>query len=595
MSSHKRTWLWVTGIVVFLICVLFAGWHYFKKDLASPKSKIVKPLLTDKIKSFITKTSNGLYQLKYDRFDVNIDSGKVLITNMRLIADTAVYRQLVANNKAPNNILYVHIDSLLINHFGFIKTDSGRKFNIDAITIKNALITARNKRRSYNDTIKNNHTLLKGLMKDLLKMTTISRVTMNNMTFVYVNNNEGHSKQTTFKHWNIGMEGFGLANENEPQDSTAHQIKNLIKVKRFSISTPDSLYRLIYSDIRLLPQQRSLYVTRFELQPRLNKVAFYKKSGFDRDRLHFIYNQMSMHHIDIDRLLRRQQIHIGSMAVGSSWSEVFNNYHWPRRLRPVRRYIYPQERLQLLALDITIDTIKMHKSYFRYGIAARQSKRTASLFMTNIESRFYHVTNNAQEKQRNPYLTVKCYDRMMGAADMNVKYIFDLTSKTGAFKAFIRMGQMDAQAVNPLAEPLGLMQVKSGTINKMSLDLYATEQMAKGNIDLYYRNLKLNLLKRDKTTDTLKKRGLLSFMTNAVMPNDNPKKNGKFRKGPIYVIHDRRTSFFGLLWQCMQDGMSSAMMGFDQHKDKPDENVVIKVIKKVFKPLQKKKRLKKDQ
>lgn len=36
------------------------------------------------------------------------------------------------------------------------------------------------------------------------------------------------------------------------------------------------------------------------------------------------------------------------------------------------------------------------------------------------------------------------------------------------------------------------------------------------------------------------------------------------------------------------------MMGIDQHKDKPDENVVIKVINKVFKPLQRKKQLKKD-
>jgi len=40
--------------------------------------------------------------------------------------------------------------------------------------------------------------------------------------------------------------------------------------------------------------------------------------------------------------------------------------------------------------------------------------------------------------------------------------------------------------------------------------------------------------------------------------------------------------------------MSSAVMGIDQHKSKPDENIAIKVIKKVFKPLQRKKQLKKD-
>ncbi|WP_457127259.1 hypothetical protein [Mucilaginibacter sp. HD30] len=74
------------------------------------------------------------------------------------------------------------------------------------------------------------------------------------------------------------------------------------------------------------------------------------------------------------------------------------------------------------------------------------------------------------------------------------------------------------------------MQVKPGTVNQMDMYIYATTTGAKGNIDLYFKDLKINLLKRDEDTDTLKKRGFLSFITNAVMPNDNPKGNGKFKK-----------------------------------------------------------------
>ena len=83
-------------------------------------------------------------------------------------------------------------------------------------------------------------------------------------------------------------------------------------------------------------------------------------------------------------------------------------------------------------------------------------------------------------------------------------------------------------------------------------------------------------------------------MTNVVMPNDNLKDNGDFRKGPIFVSREPRLSFFGLLWKCTQTGMSSAMMGIDQHKERPDENGVIKVIQQVFKP-SKEKQLQKDQ
>jgi hypothetical protein len=594
MTTSAKRWWWFLGGSVFLAGLVIGGCYFFKKDLANPRSKIVKPLLTDQLKKFINKGSNGLYQLKYDRFDLDIDSGKGLITNVKIIADTAVYHRLLSENNAPNNVLSLQIDSLILNDFGFLKTDSGRRFNIKAVTIKNPSIVLSNKRQGYNDSLKRSNSLIKGLMKDMLNMTSVNQITVNNMTFVYINKNDGDIKRTVLERWNMSITDFNLASLDNPNDSTKKKKPGTISVKRFVISTPDSLYRLISSNIRLYPEQRSMYITKFVLQPRLGKSSFYRKSGFNRDRLHFIYNRISMKNIDIERLLRRQQVHIGTMTVGSSWTEVYNNYHWPKRVRPVRENVYPHQRLQLLAFDVTIDTITMHNGYFRYAIAARKSEKTASLFMTNIESRIYQTSNNVVEKKRNPYLICRSTNLTMGAAKTRTKYVFNLASKRGAFSAYTHMGPVNAKAFNKLSAPLGLMEVKSGTINKMDMYFDATTAGAKGNIDLYFKDLKINLLKRDEDTDTLKKRGFLSFVTNAVMPNDNPKDNGKFKKGPINVTREPRMSFFGLIWKCTQDGMSSAVMGIDQQKEKPDENPVIQVIKKVLKPMKDQKQLEKD-
>lgn len=595
MAASAKKWWWFFGGLVFLAALLIGGWYLFKKDLAKPNSKIAKPLLTDQLKKLINKGSNGLYQLKYDRFDVNIDSGEGLITNVKIIADTAVYHRLLSQNNAPNNVLSLQIDSLILNDFGFIKTDSGRRFTIKAITVKSPSIVLTNKRQGYNDTVKRGSGMLKDLMKDMLNMTSVKQMTVNNMTFVYINKNEEKIKQTVLKRWNLSVKDLNLASLNNPNDSTNSKKPGTISVKRFTISTPDSLYRLVSSNIRLYTQQGSMYISKFVLQPRLGKKAFYRKSGFNRDRLHFIYNNISIKNIDMERILRRQQLHIGAMVVGNSWTEVYNNYHWPKRVRPVRKNVYPQQRLQLLAFDVTIDTIKMHNGYFRYAIAARKSEQTAAMFMTDIESRIYHVTNNTLEKRKNPYLVCSSTNFTMGAAKTSARYIFNLRSKSGAFSAYTHMGRVNAKAFNPLAAPLGMMQVKSGTINRMDMTLHATTAGAKGNIDLYFKDLKINLLKRDEEADTLKKRGFLSFVTNAVMPNDNPKGNGKFKKGPINVTRDPRMSFFGLIWKSTQDGMSSAVMGIEQKKEKPDENAVIQVIENVLKPMKNQKQLKKDE
>jgi hypothetical protein len=581
-TSKGKVWGWIAGVLLILLIAGYAGWHFLKKNLANPKNTAAKAAITDQLKKLVTEASDSLYHIEYDRFEVNIDAGKGLITNFKLLPDSAVYQRLLAARKAPNDVIRVVTDSLILDQFGFAKTPEGRRFNIASLTMKHPQIRIVNKRLSYNDTVNAEKAAhppaLVKMMKDFLKITSIQKMNINNLNFTFVNQNESKEKITSLKHLNILMDNFTCDKLADAKDTSKKTL--FAKVKLCRISTPDSLYRLNFRNIYFSPEQRNMLVKEVSLVPRLEKVAFYKAAKYDKDRIHLVYNNMAMRNIDIKHFLQRQEIHIGSAIVGSSWGEVFNNYNWPKRTPPVRTRPFPHQMLQQLAFDITIDTMKMHKGYFKYEIAAKASEEKATLFMTQMEGTFYNITNNTAVKRRNPYTLASMRTKMMGAGDTYVNYKFNLASKNGAFSTTVKMGPMDGTALNPLAKPLAMMAIQSAQINKMLMHIDATDRQAKGNIDFYYKNMKVALLKRDDKNDNLKKRGLLSFFTNAFMPNDNPKKNGKFRKGPINVTRGPRESFFGLLYKCSMDGMSSAMMGFDQHKQKPNENIVIKALQK---------------
>lgn len=588
-GKHKsNAWKWVAGIIVVLIVGGYAGWQYFKKDLASPNSKVAKPLLTDKLKKMVLDASDSLYHIEYSQFNLNIDSGRGLITGFKLIPDSAVYKRLLKAHKAPNNVMHIRIDSLMLNNFGYRKTPAGKRFNIASLVIKHPAIRIVNKRLLYNDAKNTGGTpLLVTLMKDLLKITSVQKMSMSNMNFTWVDQNATAEKSTTFEHWNVRVNGF-VANQfaAKTNDTTGKASSLFYKIKLCRIATPDSLYHLNFNDISFSPKRRTMAAGRVVLMPRLSKPAFYRAVKYDKDRIYLVYHNLNMRHIDVERIINRQQFHIGQATVGSFWGEVLNNYNWPKRKPPVRPDAYPHQKLQKLAFDVTIDTMLMHNSYFRYVIAARKSEESATLFMTNTESQFYNITNNWAAKKRNPFAACHTQTRMMGTGKMNTTYKFNLVSSNGAFSVTSNMGPMDAKAMNPLSKPLALMEVKAGKLNKMYMHVNADIRQAKGHLDLYYQGMKMNLLKRDDKADTLKKRGFLSFLANTFTPNDNPKKNGKFREGPINVTRNARESFFGLLWKCTLDGMSSAMMGFNQEKEKPNDNGVIKVLKKIIKPHQ---------
>jgi len=586
-QKHKRrVWPWVVGVLAILLIAGYAGWQYFKKDLARPDSKVAKPLLTDQLKKMITEASDSLYHIAYDRFDLNIDSGRGLITNFKLIPDSAVYRRLLAAHKAPNNVMHLHADSLILHNFGFAKTAAGKRFNVASMVMKHPVIRVVNKRMAYNDSTQGQKSsMLVSMMKNMLKVSLVQKMAINNLYFTWVDQNTGKEKSTSFEHWNIRVDGFNADDiATHTKDSSGYKESLFYKVKLFRIATPDSLYYLDFRNFSFAPVRRSMAAATVELMPRLTKPAFYRAVKYDKDRIHLLYKNLTMRNIDIDRIVQRQQFHIGSAVVGGFWGEVMNNYNWPKRKPPLRPDAYPHQKLQKLAFDITIDTMLMHKGFFRYVIAARKSEESSALFMTNTESQFYNITNNTAAKKRKPYTTVHTQTRMMGAGYLSTTYQFNLTSNKGAFSVTSHMGPMDARAMNPLAKPLALIAIKEGKLDKMDMRVDADIDRAKGHLDLYYTGMKINLLKRGEKADTLKKRGFLSFMANTFTPNDNPRKNGKFKQGPINITRQPRDSFFALLWRCSLDGMSSAMMGLEQQKEKPDENIVTDFLKKIIKP-----------
>jgi hypothetical protein len=103
------------------------------------------------------------------------------------------------------------------------------------------------------------------------------------------------------------------------------------------------------------------------------------------------------------------------------------------------------------------------------------------------------------------------------------------------------------------------VEIQSLDIQKMVTTISGNEIAANGNIDFYYRNMKVAILK--KKDDNFKKKKILSWASNIFIPDDNPQKNGKFKKGPITVTRNPTESFFGFLWSATFDGMTSHMLG----------------------------------
>jgi len=81
-------------IVAALITVGVTGWNFFKYRL-----------IKHKVSSLLYKNSNGLYTVEYDSLQVDEVAGDLSITHLRLIPDTAKYRQLHEDQQPAPSLL----------------------------------------------------------------------------------------------------------------------------------------------------------------------------------------------------------------------------------------------------------------------------------------------------------------------------------------------------------------------------------------------------------------------------------------------------------------------------------------------------------
>jgi len=144
----------------------------------------------------------------------------------------------------------------------------------------------------------------------------------------------------------------------------------------------------------------------------------------------------------------------------------------------------------------------------------------------------------------------------MGQGKMMINFRFDLNAKNAAFTYNGQLTAMEGTLLNQLTKPLGLIQIKSGMINKLSFNVSADHAKASGKMDFAYKDLSVILLKKAEGTKKVVKKRLISMLANSLIIHpDNPDSKGEFTTSAIYFERDTTASFFSFIWKTLFQGI----------------------------------------
>jgi hypothetical protein len=202
--------------------------------------------------------------------------------------------------------------------------------------------------------------------------------------------------------------------------------------------------------------------------------------------------------------------------------------------------------------------VTLNKADITYTEKQENTDSTGVIAFANSTITISNMTNLPEVIKENSELNIAFQSNILRQIPIKGNFIFTLNSKDGQFRANGNTGGFNAEILNKVTIPMALIKIKSGKINSLNFNFTGNNTSAKGTVVMKYNDLKVDVLKRDKNTNDIKKRGLVSLVANVIVKNDNPLEGTLREVTPEYERNIYK-SFFNLIWKTLFAGMKETV------------------------------------
>ncbi|MCX2478747.1 hypothetical protein OQY15_06560 [Pedobacter sp. MC2016-15] len=540
---------WIAGIVFVLFMTAdAASWYLSSKR---------RPIVTKELKDLVLNATDSLYRIEFSTVNTNYLLGNASILDVNILPDTNIFNKLVRLKRAPNNIYEVRLKKLTIWNFHPFRLFKDKTLDVDQLLFEHPSVVMINRQFDFNENRSARpYKSPYGYISKFLQRVCVNSIDFKNISFKYVNKNLPVAEADSLDNLDITFKDWLIDANSASDPSRFYLIKDvLINLNDYDFATPDSLYRMRINSLSFKASTGLLHVNRFSLSPRYSEMDFGRVAGYAKDRFNIQMSDIRLTGIDLPLYVKKLQLSARDMTINNGFVNVFNNNELPSK-GVARMGKFPHQLLQTVKGQLSVKRLNLNNIDFRYALFDRYTRQKGKISFENTSGTITNVTNEARVKSKNPFMLASLDSYMMGQGKLHVNFKFDLNARNGAFSYNGELTNMKGSVLNKITKPLGLVQVKSGQVQKLNFDVVADETKARGKLSFAYDDLSIGLLKKVEGNNRLVKQKLISMLANALVINPaNPNKEGKFITAPIEFERDPTNSFFSFIWQSLFQGI----------------------------------------
>jgi hypothetical protein len=518
----------------------------FKIDSTRDYQNIISYFIKDvvaKVKTINVKDEKNL--ITFSDVEYNAPAKFLRLKNFRQENEQ---QQIVfdVNNTAINNI---STDSFILK----------QQLKAEELIIDGGVLTFYRKPVKNTDTANNNDEI--AIDNNYFDEALLNKINIGNTRIVIYNKSK--PKEAPFILTNVK---FSASDIQKVYSGTS--IKNLIgksnwilSADGFSFLSENNRYKMSVGKFNINSAASTMMLSNFSVTPQISEANFAKSIKFQDDLYNLNFKNIEMTGLNARLLVTERRMETETLTMQPD-IRVFNDRMVePNAASKVGKY--PHQLLQKLKFPVNIKKLIVKNGYVGYTERGRASKEKGTVLFRNVNGVVTNVTNAKDAISKNNIMELNATASFMGISDIQTNWKLPLNTTNGAFTISGSGGTFNAEALSSITEPLGMVSIRKGTINKLTFQMTGNDLMAKGTSTLLYENLKIDILKKD-STDT-KKKDVESFLANLLIKDKNPM-NGETRVNEINNEREQNKSFFNLVWKSIFAAAKKTAQGKSSEK-----------------------------
>ena len=517
------------------------------------------------MKELVKDGSGGLYNLSIGNIDVDFAASAFDIINASLTPDSAALAALNMAKKAPDDVFKIAFDTLHIKGISLADFLHKKDISLDTIYIRHPVCKVYHEPKPYNAQQRKQDstvTIYQKLKKQFNSI-AINAIEINNGGLMSTTAPGKKNATQKLNDVSISLQKFMFDSSTQFDTKRFFFAKDLqFSSDNYLIKTSDSLYTFKINNISVNAARRSLVLSGVAFLPRGNKAEFEKKLKTIGDMFTLRFPKIVFNEVNWQQLMNNNCFIAGTATIDDAELTDYRD----RRLQHSTGFIYddfPQQLLMKVTGKLDIQRLNIHNLAVEYEEFSPESMQSGKVHFSRITGTITNVTNMPVFIQKNHNCMAAVSGLFMQTIAIKASLGFNLSKRSnGGFSADVKMDSINKETINPLATTLGLFDVKSGIVHKGNVHAEGNNFSAKATGTIWYNDLRVTVLKKDKVNNNLKNKTITSFLANTFVIKKNNPENGKaVRRADVVLQRDHKHgSFFNFLWSVVRKSLLKIIM-----------------------------------